>query len=390
MLTEVPHIEPNLAAEPGRASWPASLYVLVPHASGAGAERVALALMEGLSRERYALTLVALAEGIEGARIPADVRVLPLRSRSFKLTLPLLVRILHSAPPDVLLSHMSLPNTWAVLARRLSRRHFPVVCVEHTVPSVAYSQGTRLQALIPRIVRAAYRSADAVVACSAQTVEDLVSTVGLPRERIELIESPVISPELERLAAEPPPHPWLLDGDIDVVLGAGRLIPIKGFALLVRAFAAVLDRHPRARLLILGEGSQRPELEGLVAELGLGDRVSLPGWAENPYSAMSRAAVFAVPSLFEGGPLTLIEAMACGARVVSTAVGVAPDVLSDESLGLLVEPGDQKALADAIVRQLQLEQPPPPAEAVSRFRYEVAVGAYDELLESLLSSSSRK
>ena len=115
------------------------------------------------------------------------------------------------------------------------------------------------------------------------------------------------------------------------------------------------------------------------------DYVSLPGWAENPYSAMSRAAVVAVSSRFEGGPSTLIEAIACGARVVSTAVGVAPEVLQNESLGNLVEPGDREALVDAITQQLMGEGSPPPAvESVARFRCDVSVTAYDALIESLL------
>lgn len=98
-----------------------------------------------------------------------------------------------------------------------------------------------------------------------------------------------------------PDHPWLAEGGPPVVPGAGRLVGQKDFGTPIDAFRRVRSERP-CRLVILGEGPMRQELERHAAALGLEDSVSLPGWAENPYAFMSHAALFVLSSLHEGLP----------------------------------------------------------------------------------------
>ena len=136
------------------------------------------------------------------------------------------------------------------------------------------------------------------------------------------------------------------------MLGVGRLTAQKDFPTLLRAFALVRRRR-QARLIILGEGQDRPELEALVAQLGLRDDVALPGYQPAVPAFMARAAVFVLSSAWEGLPTVLIEALALSRRIVSTDCPSGPrEILQHGRLGRLVPMRDPEALGEAILTSL--------------------------------------
>jgi glycosyltransferase involved in cell wall biosynthesis len=118
--------------------------------------------------------------------------------------------------------------------------------------------------------------------------------------------------------AEPVDDPWFADRDVPLIVAAGTLAPWKGFADLIRAMAVLVASGRPARLVILGEGPLRAELEAQVAATGLGDCVRLPGRVDNPLKYFARADVFALSSHVEGLPNVLVEAMLCGCTPVAT------------------------------------------------------------------------
>jgi len=211
-----------------------------------------------------------------------------------------------------------------------------------------------------------HRWADAIVAVSEGVAADLSANTGIPRERVDVIYNPVITPGLFSAASERPAHTWF-DDSSQVVLGIGRLVPQKNFMLLLEAFRAV-RRDRDVRLVILGEGSERPALEAYVQQHGLADSVSLPGFLENPYACMSRAAVTALSSDFEGLPTVLVESLALGTPVVSTDCESGPrEILRNGTLGDLVPVNDAAALAESIARALDRPRPVVPLDALSPF-----------------------
>jgi glycosyltransferase involved in cell wall biosynthesis len=121
---------------------------------------------------------------------------------------------------------------------------------------------------------------------------------------------------------------------------------MKGFDVLVRAVA----RLPQARAIIVGDGPERGALEHLARELGVGSRMEITGWTDDPRAYLARFDVFAMPSRFEGLPLALLEAMHASCPVVATPVGSIPDAVEDGHTGLLVPPDDDAALAAALLR----------------------------------------
>jgi glycosyltransferase involved in cell wall biosynthesis len=149
--------------------------------------------------------------------------------------------------------------------------------------------------------------------------------------------------------------------DAEIIGCVGRLSPEKGHSDLLLAAKSVLRERPRATFVLVGEGVQEPALRSQAAALGIADRVVFAGFRSDVAQVLAQADVFVLPSLAEGLPMALLEAMAVGVPVVATAVGDVPKVLRHGDTGLLVPPGEANKLAAAILNTLSH-----PQEAVSR------------------------
>ncbi len=216
-----------------------------------------------------------------------------------------------------------------------------------------------------------------IIAISQGVADDLARILGWPRGRIAIAPNPVVTPELYRLADEPVDHPWFAPGQPPVILGVGRLEPQKDFPTLLRAFALV-HAERACRLVILGEGAQRRELQALAGELGVGADLDMPGFVHNPYAFMRSARLFAFASRWEGFGNALVEALAVGTPVVSTDCPDGPsEILDGGRFGPLVAVGDPAALAGAMRRVI--DAPPDPGvlrAAVERYTQERSASAY--------------
>ena len=193
------------------------------------------------------------------------------------------------------------------------------------------------------------------------------------------------------MAGEICPHPWLSEPRVPVVLAVGRPAPQKNLPTLLKAFARARERRD-LRLVILG-GTPGRELEALAriaSDLGVGPNVDLVPAVPNPFSYMAAADVLALPSLWEGSSNVLLEAMACGTPVVAaTSAGDARVVLDKGRFGLLVEPLDEAALADALLSQTGA-RPILPADRARDFDRGRALAAYMQLFNQLAGAPRRK
>jgi glycosyltransferase involved in cell wall biosynthesis len=138
--------------------------------------------------------------------------------------------------------------------------------------------------------------------------------------------------------------------DAYVVGTVGRLEPQKGHVVLLQAMRELADACPEARVLLIGGGSQEQALRGAADDLGLADRITFTGERRDVPALMAALDLFVLPSLWEGLPLVLLEAMASGAPVVATRVGGVPEVVSDGATGILIDPNRPDQLAAAIIR----------------------------------------
>jgi glycosyltransferase involved in cell wall biosynthesis len=358
------------------------LAFFLPSLHGGGAERVVLNLAEGFSGRGFRTDLVlAKAEGHYLDSVAPGVRVVDLKAPRVLRSLGPLARYLRRERPVVLAAALDHANLVAMAASRLARAGTRTVIAVHCTfeKGVHAKQDVRVRAL-PWLLGRLHHWADAVVAVSEGVARDVAETAGIPRDRVSVIPNPVITPGLLPAAAEPPAHPWFEDTRGPIVLGVGRLVPQKNFPLLIEAFASV-DRSADARLVILGEGPERPRLEAEIRRYGLDDRVSLPGFVQNPYACMSRARVLVLSSDYEGLPTVLIESLALGTPVIATDCESGPrEILRDGALGALVPVGDARALSDAMAHAVTAPRTAPPVEALQPFTLDAALDRFQTVL----------
>jgi glycosyltransferase involved in cell wall biosynthesis len=348
----------------------------LPSVRGGGAQRVIVNLAQGMVERGLPVDVVlATAQGVFLDHLPGAVRVVDLGAGRLIRSLLPLTRYLRREQPRILVSSMSHANLIALWAARLARCSTRVMVTVHNTMSESTPDGLGGRLSLP-LLRTFYPWADSVVAVSRGAADDLARTTGLPRERVEVIYNPVIMPAMLALARRTPDHPWFAVGQPPVILGAGRLTRQKDFPTLIRAFAELRRRRP-AHLMILGDGEDRPALERLIAQLGVGDDVALPGFRDNAMAFMAHSSLFVLSSAWEGLPTVLIEALAVGIRVVSTDCPSGPrEILQDGRLGALVPAGDAPALARAMLDALEGPADGVPADALLPFTRDAAVDNY--------------
>ncbi|HEY3118941.1 MAG TPA: glycosyltransferase [Chloroflexota bacterium] len=363
-------------------SRPRPIAFFLPSVRGGGAQRVVVNLVQGITERGLPVDVVlAAADGVFLDQLPPAARLVDLRARRLLGSLGPLTGYLRRERPRVLVSSMTHANLVALWAARLAGRATPVVVTVHNTMSQSSQRNGRLGGgLESRLLRAFYPWATSIVAVSCGAADDLARTLGLPRDRVRVVYNPVITPTMLALARQVPDHPWFAAGQPPVILGVGRLTRQKDFPTLIRAFAEVRRRRA-ARLMILGEGEDRAHLESLIGELGLRDDVALPGFRDNAMTYMAGSSLFVLSSAWEGLPTVLIEALAAGARVVSTDCPSGPrEILQDGRLGALVPVGDVAALSEAMIDALDRPAGTVPLDALKPFTKDAAVDHYLRLI----------
>jgi glycosyltransferase involved in cell wall biosynthesis len=327
--------------------------LFLPSLRGGGAERTMIRLAEEFVSEGLGVDLVLVElEGQYVDDVPDEVRVVDLdASRSLKSLFPF-ISYLRTNRPDVVLSTIPNVNLIAIWASLLVPFSVRTVIREPNPPATSSASKERKGRITDFFCRRFYRFADHVVAISGDIASELRREYNISSSALTVIHNPVFTPDLTEAAAEPLDDPWFGDRDIPVVLGVGRLAEQKRFTDLLGAFAEVRKVRD-ARLVILGEGPKRAELERRAAELGISKSVQMPGFVDNPFRYMANADVFVSSSKYEGFGNVIVEALACGCPVVATDCPGGPsEILEGGEYGRLVPVGDTYILGQAIVETL--------------------------------------
>lgn len=328
--------------------------LFMPTLGGGGAERVSLTLAASFVKAGCTVSLVvASTAGTLTDQIPVGVELVDLEAGRVSRSVMPLAKWLRKKQPAALLSSQGHANIAAFAAHRLSSSAARLILREDSTPTRSLATLSRASKWIMRaLMLISYRGADAVIAVSRGAANDLQQFLRSPLKNLYVIYNPVISERIFQLAQESVKHPWLLDGSSPVILSVGRLSEEKDYPTLLHALAG-MQKHSDARLIILGEGQLRPMLEDLVVSLGLQKRVSMPGYTPNPYCYMANAQLFVLSSKYEGLPGVLIEALACGCKIVSTDCPSGPrEILQGGTVGTLVPVGNADALRQAMEEAL--------------------------------------
>lgn len=339
-----------------------------------GAQRQALSLVEGLSAKGHSVTLACgpqtgpegdlfdetRAKGIETVIIKRMVRnESPARDA---LAFGALFNLIESRKFDVVHTHTSK----AGILGRFAARMAGVRAVVHTTHGHIFASGSAIPGVSGRgMMTKVFLAAEKVAAGLCDSVTTLTEI-----ERLELISMGVAPArkvvavpdgiDFERYAGyrlDPADKAALLGrfgfaaGD-DVICSVGRLTTEKGHDVLVEAMGGILRAHPKARLIIVGDGPERKALGSAASKIG-GKAIGFAGLIEDVRPYLSSSKVFVLPSRYEGFGLAAAEAMAAGTPVVASRAGGVPELVQDGRTGLLFEPGDAEGLARAVSEILQ-------------------------------------
>lgn len=258
---------------------------------------------------------------------------------------PKLIKIIRRERPDVVHTHLDVIK-YAVLAAKLAGVK---KCV-HTVHSLADREA---EGWVQKIINGFYfrRGWSVPVALTPEVQSSVSEFYGLPLSRVPVIYNGI---DLSRCV----PKTTYETGETVTILHVGRFDVPKNHPGLLEAFRLLLETHPECRLRLVGDGELRPDMEKLAREKGIADFVEFCGMQSNVYPYLHDADIFTLPSIYEGNPMTIIEAMGTGLPIVASRVGGIPDMISDGESGLLVEPEPQSICAgltrlvgDAALRQ---------------------------------------
>jgi len=321
-----------------------------------GSENHLLALASHLDHSRYRLTFCLLvgsgpdlsdyvaaleAAGVEVVRFPIHADLDPL-------LLWRLVRFLRARRPDIVHTHLIHGDLYGTLAARLARVP-AVVSTKHN------DDAFRRNRFYAWLSRQAARRQDRIITISDHLARFSVEVEGLKADKITRIhyglDGTAFRARVRDVAG--------VRAEFDIPAGAplagvvGRLTEQKGHTYLLRAWVQVTTVFPETRLLVVGDGPLRGELQRRAHDLGLGDSVIFAGRREDVPRIMAALDVVALPSLWEGFGLVLLEAMAVGRPIVASRVSAIPEIVVDGETGLLVPPRDVDTLAQALLALLR-------------------------------------
>lgn len=329
--------------------------ILTHDISGGTFTNLCTALVRGMNELGVDANLVILyASPEELARYP-DIPIVTLNVKRTVFSLGATIRYLREHQPDVILPMPWYFNIVAVWARSLAGVSTKVILGEHNIISLEAGIEHRSKPhlrFLPVLMRYVYPHGDGLIGVSKDTIVDLVETLKVAANiPMRVVLNPINPERVQQLSQTVIDHSWFQQ-EIPIIVTAARMAKQKQLDGLLQAFAQVTKVTP-ARLLILGDGPLRTELEDLSRDLGIADAVWMPGYDPNPYRYMAKADVFVLASGWEGCPVALQEAMACGAAVIVTeAPGGMKDIVEYGKSGMMVPAGKPEALAEGILKIL--------------------------------------
>lgn len=356
-----------------------------------GAEKRTIALLSHLDRETFTPSLIVQhGDGPLWQELPPDVPLIDLNTPRMRFVIPEMRAALRKTNPDIVFALIEHTCIAVAMAARAENMRPPLVfSIRSNISRSLGSMSMPLRLVYRAAFKRYFPDAAAIVAVSRGAGDEFARLTPEIRDRISVLPSPVVSPDLPEQARIAPDHLWARS-EVPYILACGRLVSEKGFTTLIRAFARVRSRR-NVRLLILGEGPQRKPLEALVKELHLRGSVAMPGRVGTPYRFMGSAAAFVLSSRWEGMPGVLIEAMACGTPVVAADCKFGPgELIQHEQNGLLAKPDNVASLEEQIERVLAdrafaVRLGAAGKASMARYGEAAACAAHEELFHSLLA-----
>lgn len=324
--------------------------ILLPSLGGGGAEKVMVALANNFVEKKYDVDILLVSnEGVYFDLLSTDVRVIDLNASRSLFAIPKLIRYIKKYKPNVLLSILTHTNIVALICKIIFQNKIKVIISERSILSKQIMiSNSFLFKNIKFFLHFLYPLADSIIAISNGVAEDLIKTLKINKEKVKIIYNPLTynyDIDSNKVVDK---NFFPFNNNNSIIISVGRLAKVKNHELLIMAFS-LLRKRRNARLIILGEGPERPMLSNLIKTLHLDQDVFLLGFVDNPLDYMSKSDVFVLSSNWEGFGNVLVEAMSLGLKLVSTDCPSGPrEILENGKWGKLVPVNNAELLAKAI------------------------------------------
>ncbi len=369
--------------------------------AGGGAERALVEILNNLDRTRYIPGLALYRkEGPYLDCLSQDLQLyeLPGCSAGYKKlfrTMKMVSTIVNSFKPDIAISVNIGANLSVLRYNIIARQSIPVIIVEqNNFTKTLIKTGKYLNYFE---VKYLYGKAKKIVAVSDGIKMNMVNVHGMNKDHFAVIQNPVDINKIQKIInindkSNQDSHGTRRELKI---ISVGRLTKQKGFSDLLNAFSIVLKFLP-AKLIILGEGELRVELERQARELGLDSHLEMPGFVDDPWTRIHASDLYVMSSYWEGLPLVLLETMACGTPIVSTDCDYGPrEIITHGNDGMLVPVGDVHLMSKTIIQllkdeHLRMNLAANAKETVKFYDSRIVTRQYEQLIEGVLSKEYDK
>ena len=342
---------------------------MIPDLRVGGAERVAITLANGLAERGHKVMLLAVKDG--GPQevhlrkdLGLDFRILGIQRASVKNPLKFMKSmkalrgsicdIFEEFQPDVINTH--IPEDDLVASNCVKRTgigvHIPLVqSLMFHIHRDGLDFRTRMRL---KMMRKMFHRAGVTLAVSSGVAKQITNLTGLPADRMEVLHNVTDIRAYGNLPSKEKARASLgLDPNRPVIAGLGRLHSAKNFPMFARASKAILEKHPHAQFMIIGEGNERGKVESAIREAGVGDSWTLLGQRNDVPECLAAADLFVQSSDYEGFPVAVIEAMAAGLQIVATDVASLGEVVQDGTHAMLIPAGGQEELSNSVIELLE-------------------------------------
>lgn len=364
---------------------------------GGGAERAVAEIINNMDRSKFISGLALYRKDGPYLKYVSEVfKVYELSgcSAGYKKiirTMKMISEIVSSFEPDIVVSVNIGANLSALRYYTIAWKSIPIIIVEqNNFTKTLIKTGKYLNSFE---VKYLYNKAARIVAVSSGIKDNMVTVHGINADHFTVIHNPVDINKIQGIISINinKSDQYLRDKKRAFkIITVGRLTKQKGFSDLLNAFSIVRELFP-AKLIILGEGELRDELESQARKLRLDGYLEMPGFVEDPWSMIHASDLYVMSSYWEGMPLVLLEAMACGTPIVSTDCDYGPrEIITHGHNGMLVPVGDVHAMSNAIIQllkdeQLRMKLAENAKETVKSYDSRLITRQYEQLIEDVLS-----